>query len=111
MAKPTIKRDEKAWELDIKGEIAPEQIAEHRSHVIKEMTKDAQLPGFRPGKAPEAAVVKAVGDAEILKRTIEHAIQHELPEIIAGESVNIVAAPRVMVESAPKSFPATEPII
>lgn len=111
MSKPVIKRDEKAWELDIKGEIAPEAIAEHRSHVVKEIMKDAQLPGFRPGKAPEGTVVKAIGESEILKRTIEHAIQHELPEIIAGESVNIVAAPRVMVESAPKSLPATEPII
>ncbi len=111
MSKPTITRDEKAWELAIKGEIAPEKIAEHRTHVIAHLKKDAQLPGFRPGKAPEDAVVKAVGEERIMHETIEHAIQHDLPEILAGESVNIIASPKVIVESAPKSFPATEPII
>ncbi len=110
MSKPTITRDEKAWELEIKGEIAADAIEGHRAHVIEDLKKNAQLDGFRPGKAPEAAVVKAVGDAEILRRTIEHAVQHELPEIIAKENANIVTAPKVVVESAPKSFPATEPI-
>jgi FKBP-type peptidyl-prolyl cis-trans isomerase (trigger factor) len=111
MSKPTVTRDEKAWELVVKAEIAPEAIAEHHKHVVAHLVKDAKLDGFRPGKAPEAAVVKAVGDAAILRETIEHAIQHDLPEILAGESVNIVSSPKVMVESAPKSLPATEPII
>lgn len=109
--KPTITRDEKRWELVLKGEIAPESIVEHRSHVVAEMKKEANLPGFRPGKAPEEQVVKAVGEPEILRRTIEHAIHHELPEMLAAENALIVAAPQVTVESAPKSFPAEEPIV
>jgi len=111
MSKPTVTRDEKAWELVVKAEVSPEKIAEHRTHVIAHLVKDAKLDGFRPGKAPEAAVVKAVGDAYILRETIEHAVQHDLPEILAGESVNIVSSPKVVVESAPKELPATEPII
>lgn len=107
----TITRDEKQWELEVKGEIAVESIGEHRAHVIEELKKTARLDGFRPGKAPETAVVKAVSEAEILRRTIEHAVQHELPEILAGENANIVAAPRVTVESAPQSLPASEPIL
>lgn len=111
MSKPTITRDEKNWELVVKAEIAPAAIDEHRKHVIAHFVKDAKLDGFRPGKAPEAAVIKAVGDAAILRETIEHSIQHDLPEILAGESVNIVSSPKVMVEKAPTSLPATEPII
>lgn len=111
MSKPTITRNETTWELEVSGEITAEAIAEHRKHVIAHLVKDSRLDGFRPGKAPEAAVIKAVGEAAILRETIEHAIHHELPEILAGESVNIVSSPQVMVESAPKSFPATEPII
>ncbi len=106
-----ITRDEKNWEVEIAGEIPAEAIAEHRSHVLHELKKDAQLPGFRPGKAPEEAIIRAVGETEILRRTIEHAVQHELPEMLAKENANIVAAPRVTVEKAPKSFPATEPIV
>lgn len=108
--KPTITRDETAWELVVKAEIAPHAIDEHRKHVIAHLVKDSKLDGFRPGKAPEAAVVKAVGDAAILRETIEHAINHELPEILAGESANIVSSPKVMVEKAPKQLPADSPI-
>lgn len=110
-AQSKIERDEKQWELVLKGEIAPESIGEHRAHVVAELKKDTHLQGFRPGKAPEEQVVKAVGDAEILRRTIEHAIQHELPELLAKENAMIVAAPQVTVEKSPKSFPAEEPIV
>lgn len=111
MSKPTITRDEKNWELIVNAEIAPAAIEEHKKHVIAHLVKDAKLDGFRPGKAPEAAVIKAVGDAYILRETIEHAVQHELPEILAGESANIVSSPKVMVEKAPASLPATEAIV
>jgi len=111
MSQPKITRDEKTWEFEIKAEVALAHIDEHRAHVVKELQRDAKLDGFRPGKAPEAAVVKAVGEAEILRRTIEHAVQHELPELLAKENANIVAAPKVMVESAPSAFPADKPII
>jgi len=109
--KPAVARDEKRWELILTGEIAPENIALHRAHVLAELVKDAHLPGFRPGKAPEDQVVKAVGEAEVLRRTIEHAIHHELPEILAKEDARIVASPQVTVDKAPSSFPATEPIV
>ena len=109
--KPTVIRDDKRWEIEIKGEIAAESLENHRKHVIDELKKTAHLQGFRPGKAPEDAIMRAYGDAEVLRRTIEHAIHHELPELLAAESVPIVAAPQVTVESAPKGFPATEPIV
>lgn len=108
---PTVTKDEKRWELVLKGEIAAESIVEHRSHVLAELKKDAHLPGFRPGKAPEDQVVKAVGEAEVMRRTIEHAIHHELPELLAKEDARIVASPQVTVEKAPTTFPATEPIV
>ncbi|MFZ2886340.1 MAG: trigger factor [Minisyncoccia bacterium] len=111
MSKPKITRDEKTWELEVKATIPVESIGEHRKHILAHLIKDAELPGFRKGKAPEAAVVKHYGETAILRETIEHAIQHELPEILAGENVNIVSAPKVMVESAPKALPATEPIV
>jgi len=111
MASQKIARDEKAWELEVRAEIAPEKLDEHRAHVLADAKKTVQLPGFRPGKAPESTVIKAIGEPEILRRTIEHAIQHELPEILAGENVNIIAAPKVVVESAPKAFPASEPVV
>lgn len=109
--KAKISRDTKRWEIEVNGEIAPEALAEHRKHVLAHMVKDAHLPGFRPGKAPESAVIKAVGEGEILRRTIEHSVQHELPEILAKENAPIVEAPRVTVTSAPANWPAEKPVV
>lgn len=104
-------RDEKNWEIELRGEIPAEHIPAHRAHVLADLKKNATLDGFRQGKAPEDAVIRAVGEPEILRRTIEHAVQHELPEMLAKENANIVATPRVTVEKAPTQFPATEPIV
>lgn len=104
-------RDEKAWEIVVKAEIPPAAINEHRKHVLSHLVKESKLDGFRPGKAPESAVIKAVGEDYILRETIEHAIQHELPEILARESVNIVSSPKVTVERASKQFPADVSIV
>lgn len=109
--KTTVTRDEKRWEIELKGEIAPEALEKHRGHVIAELKKESHLQGFRPGKAPEDAVVRSVGEPEILRRTIQHAVQHELPELLVAEGANIVAAPQVTVEKAPATFPATEPVV
>lgn len=109
--KPKVTRDETRWELVLEGEIAPESIGEHREHVIAGFVKEAHLPGFRPGKAPKEQVLKHVGETAILRETIQHAIQHELPEMLAKEEAHIVAAPQVTVEKAPSTFPATEPIV
>lgn len=106
-----VTRDEKNWEIELRGEIPAENIATHRAHVLNDLKKNATLDGFRQGKAPEDAVVRAIGEPEILRRTIEHAVQHELPEMLAKENANIVATPRVTVEKAPKQFPADSSIV
>ncbi len=108
---PTVTKDEKRWELVLKAEIAPAAIEEHKKHVLAELQKDAHLPGFRLGQTREDQVAKAVGEPEILRRTIEHAVHHELPELLAKEQAHIIASPQVTVESAPKVFPADAPVV
>lgn len=111
MSTPLITTDTERWELVVKAEIPAEHIEQHRAHVLQELKKTVTIDGFRPGKAPDERIVQAVGMQEILRRTIEHTVHHELPEILAREKANIVAAPQVVVESAPQSLPADTPII
>lgn len=90
-----VTRDEKAWEAEISAEIPADAMQTYRAEALKEIQKTAKLDGFRPGKAPEDAIIRVYGEAAILREAAEHAIQHELPEILAKEELPIVESPRV----------------
>jgi len=93
-----ISRDEERWEFEIRAEIPAEALMKYRAEAIKEIAADATLPGFRKGKAPEAILIKHYGEQVILEHAAEHAVKHELPEILAKEQANIVEAPRVSID-------------
>jgi FKBP-type peptidyl-prolyl cis-trans isomerase (trigger factor) len=94
-----VTRDEKAWEVEVAAEIPAEALAEYREETLKEMQRDAKLDGFRPGKAPIERIIAIYGEPTILRHAAQHAIEHELPELLAGENVLIIEAPRVTTES------------
>ncbi len=94
-----VSRDESAWEIDIKAEIPSAALAKYREETLKDLQKSAKLDGFRPGHAPKERLVEVYGESAILKMAAEHALQHELPELLATEKVMIVESPRVTMET------------
>jgi len=107
-------RDEDRWEFELRAEIPAETLLKFRAEALKEITADANIPGFRPGKAPENVVVKHFGEQAILNEAAEHAVKHELPELLAKENANIVEAPRVSIDTPvpgkPLAFVARAPL-
>lgn len=93
-----ITRDEKNWEAEISAEIDAASIDKYRAEVLKDMQKTAKVDGFRPGKAPAEKIVAMYGEDQIMRRAAEHAIQAELPEILAKENALIVETPRVTTD-------------
>ncbi|MDR3570688.1 MAG: trigger factor [Candidatus Pacebacteria bacterium] len=94
-----VSRDEKRWEAEISAEIPAEALAKYRNEALKEIQRDAKLDGFRPGKAPIERIVQIYGEPTILRHAAEHAIQHELPEILATQELPVVEAPRVTTDT------------
>jgi FKBP-type peptidyl-prolyl cis-trans isomerase (trigger factor) len=93
-----VSRDEKRWEAEISAEIPAESLLKYHEEALKEIQRDAKLDGFRPGKAPIDRIVQIYGEPTILRHAAEHAIQHELPEILAAEKLPIVETPRVTTD-------------
>lgn len=93
-----VSRDESAWEVEVRAEIPAAAFAVHRTEALKEIQRTAKLDGFRPGKAPIERIIQIYGEATILRQAAEHAIQHELPELLAKENLLIVEAPKVTIE-------------
>src|SRR5689334_23111899 len=94
-----VQRDKERWEVEIRGEIPAAVLADYRAHAIKDIQKTAKLDGFRPGKAPEDRIIAVYGEGQILRHAVEHAIENELPSLLADEKLPIVEAPRVTTDT------------
>ncbi|MBI2612203.1 hypothetical protein HYW59_00085 [Candidatus Kaiserbacteria bacterium] len=94
-----VSRDENAWEVEVRAEIPAEAMQEYRTEALNEIQKSAKLDGFRPGKAPLERIIQIYGEPTILKNAAEHAVQHELPELLAAEKLLIIEPPRVSIET------------
>jgi trigger factor len=100
-----VSRDESAWELEVRAEIPTDLLLRYREETLKDLQKTAKLDGFREGKAPMERIVQIYGEDAILKQAVEHAIQHELPELLAKEHALIIEAPRVSIEQLESDKP------
>ncbi len=83
-----------------------EEVAKQRNTVVAYFAQQVRLPGFRPGKAPNSAVIKRYGpdiEAELEKRLINDglraAIHNEGLEVL-----NILAINDKMVHDTDSSF-------
>ena len=94
-----VTRDESAREEEEKAEIPAEVPAYYRGVALKEIQKTAKLDGFRPGKAPEGEILRVHGEAAVLREAVQHAIEHELPELLAAEKLLIIESPRVTTDA------------
>src|SRR3989344_4879256 len=94
-----VTKDADTWEVLVKAEIPAEALAHYRTGALKEIQRDASLDGFRKGHAPESEIIRIYGETAILRHAAEHAIQHELPEILAKENLPIIETPRVTTEA------------
>src|SRR3989344_1584628 len=92
-------RDDTAWEAEVTAEITAEALAHYRGEALKEIAKTAKLDGFRPGKAPEAEIVRVYGEGAILREAVQTAIQHEIPELFAAQKAMTMEPPRVTTDA------------
>ena len=109
-----VTRDDAAWEVEVKAEIPEEILSRYRDETLKEIQKTAKLDGFRPGKAPVERIIEVYGEGAIMREAAEHAIQHELPELLASEKLLVIESPKVTTDTPvagkPLIFSARAPL-
>lgn len=91
-----IKIEEKPEsEVVITGEIPLEALTAYRAGVIKNLAKDAELPGFRKGHVPEKVLVEKVGEQKIIEDIAEQAIGEAYPLIVDEYTLAVIGRPQV----------------
>lgn len=68
-----------------------------KAHVLKDLSKQVKVPGFRPGKAPQAVVEKNVDQAVFQNEFLEHAINDYYVAAAQQESLKPVAQPEIEI--------------
>lgn len=95
-------------EKELVIEITPEFIATFTEKALKEFVKEAEIEGFRKGKAPVAVVKERVGEFKLFEEATQRAIQEIIPAILLGEKLDAITMPHVhltkIAPNAPVEF-------
>ncbi|MFN8570648.1 MAG: trigger factor [Gemmatimonadaceae bacterium] len=75
-------------------EVPVETVRSTQEQTAKRYASKVRLPGFRPGKAPPAIVLKQFGDA-IRQETLETIVQAAYKQIVDGATFKLAAQPHV----------------
>ena len=84
-------------EIELSGEIPSEVFEQSRKSVIKNLSKDLSIPGFRKGHIPEDIVVKHIGEAEILNKMAERTLRKTYPDMLAENKIDAIGQPEIIV--------------
>ncbi len=83
--------------VKIIGEVEAAHFDKARTAVIKSAVETAELPGFRIGKAPEAMVLKHLGEAKILERAAEAVLNEIYGDILEEHKVRAIGMPAITI--------------
>ena len=84
-------------EVEITASIPETNLEAFKKQVLKELAKDANVPGFRPGKVPEHMIAEKLGEQGLLTQAAEKALQSVYPQIVADESIQAIGRPEVSI--------------
>jgi len=73
-------RDDHQAKLTV--EVEAEKLEEMKRRAASQIARKVKIPGFRPGKAPYAVIVRQVGEAAILEEAIELLVDEIYPKVL-----------------------------
>jgi len=86
-------------------EVESERLDAARDKALRKLAPRAKVPGFRPGKAPDAMLRRYLGEERILDEALDALVPVVYREAVeADESIDPIARPRLVIET-------TEPLV
>lgn len=76
----------------LRVKISPSDYAEKVEKTLNDYRKQANLPGFRPGKTPMSLIKKKYGKA-VLAEELNKAVNQSLSEFIVSNNINVLGNP------------------
>ena len=74
-------------QLDLTIELGPERTEQALQRAVRLVSKKAKIPGFRPGKAPFATVVRMYGKPALLSEIVDDLGQEVYTEVLEEQKI------------------------
>jgi trigger factor len=91
----------------VRFEIPWEQVDNHIKETIRQISRRARIPGFRPGKAPES-IIKSRYAEQIKEDVIQHLVPEAYREMVQENKLDVISEPSledvVYTEGSPLTF-------
>lgn len=69
-------------------EVEPDVLESAKQRAARQLAKRTKIPGFRPGKAPYAVIVRQLGEAHILEEAMDLLVNDIYPKVIEESGVH-----------------------
>ncbi|MBI4691926.1 MAG: hypothetical protein HY773_00565 [Candidatus Terrybacteria bacterium] len=92
-------------EVEITGEILAGDFESYREQVIKKLSQEIKVDGFRPGSVPEKILIEKVGEPVILEKMAIFALQGEYPKIIQTHKIKAIGQPEILITKMARGNP------
>jgi len=80
-------------------EVEPKRVKQAFDRAARELAKQVNLPGFRPGKAPRRLIEQRFGDGIIAQTALENSLTDFYVEALRSEEIDAVSQPEVDVQT------------
>jgi trigger factor len=94
--------------------VTPEEAKPYIDEAVTELSISKSIPGFRPGKAPYAEIVKAYGEMAIWEHALERIVRAQYVKAVLDNDLDPVGSPEINVDKLTPnqdiSFSVTAPV-
>jgi trigger factor len=91
--------ENKAGEIKLEIEVDKKKIEAVTKMVTEELGKSVKIDGFRPGKAPQAMLIKEMGDDRFWAEVIDKVVPEAYYEAVIAEKLQPVSQPQIAVKA------------
>ena len=93
--------------VEIESELATEELAHHRAHVLKHLCAETEIAGFRKGFAPEKIILERFGEMGVLERAVGDALSEIYPELLQEHQIDAIGRPEITITKLSPGQPAS----
>ncbi len=81
--------------VKLRVEVDDDEVAEAESRTLNRLTREARIPGFRPGKAPRRVIEARLGAKAIREQALRDVLPELYGEAIAESELDVIANPKI----------------
>lgn len=91
--------------VSIKASLDAAEFDVYIKKALAEFAREAELPGFRKGKAPENMVAEKVGEARLLEEAARMALDEAHPKILEEHQIDGIGRPQIRLTKLARGNP------